>query len=288
MNRFIPRFAEYKLLFFRILLAYFFYFLVRILFYLYNSTLISIDTFADFAGLCYHGIAFDTTSILYLNALFIIFSVFPFVINPNVKYQKFLFYIYFIPNLIGFALNFVDFIYYKYTFSRTTIAVVDSLKDENNKSLLFKNFFINYWHVFLLFFICSCAWIFCYRKIKVSMILHKPSLTYFISSVFSLLLLATLCVGGIRGDFKKSTRPINILDASRFVKNSSQADVVLNTPFAFIRTLFSNSFKKINLVDKATIDSLVVPIKQYNNNLKTKPNIVILILESNAKEYFGC
>ena len=288
MNRFIPRFSEYKLLLFRILLAYFFYFLVRILFYLYNSTLISVDSFSDFVGLCYHGIAFDTTSILYLNALFILFSVFPFVINPHVKYQKFLFYVYFIPNLIGFALNFVDFIYYKYTFSRTTIAVVDSLKDENNKSLLFKNFLFNYWHVFLLLFICCYAWIFCYRKIKVSLILHKPSVAYFISSVLGLLLITTLSVGGIRGDFQKSTRPINILDASRFVKNSSQADVVLNTPFAFIRTLFSNSFKKINAVDKATIDSLVVPVKQYKNNAKIKPNIVILILESNAKEYYGC
>ena len=286
--RFFPRLNEYKLLLFRILLAYFFYFLVRLLFYFYNYDLIKIDGFFDFAALCYHGIAFDTTSILYLNALFIFFSLFPLVINSKIGYQKFLFWVYFIPNLLGFALNFVDFIYYKYTFSRTTIAVLDSLKDESNKALLFKNFLINYWHVFLLFFSFAYLWIYIYKKIKISNQNHNPTFIYFSSSIVGLLLVATLSVGGIRGDFQKSTRPINILDASRHVKNSGQADVVLNTPFAFIRTLFSNSFKKINLVDKATIDSLVIPVKEYHNNPKTKPNIVILILESNGKEYYGC
>jgi phosphoglycerol transferase MdoB-like AlkP superfamily enzyme len=72
------------------------------------------------------------------------------------------------------------------------------------------------------------------------------------------------------------------------VTESSQADVVLNTPFAIIRTMFSNNFKKEHFVDQAVIDSLIVPIKQYHNNPPTKPNIVIFILESNGKEYFGC
>ena len=288
MNRILPRLNEYKLLFIRILLAYFFYFVVRVLFFLYNNTLIQIDSFSDFIILCYHGIAFDTTSILYLNSIFILFSVVPIVVNSRAGYQKFLFWVYFIPNLLGFLLNFVDFIYYKYTFSRTTIAVLDSLKDENNKALLFKNFLFNYWHVFLLFFICSFLWIYLYKKIKIDLTPQKPTVVYFISSLISLLIIATMSIGGIRGDFQKSTRPINILDASRYVKNSSQADVVLNTPFAFIRTLFSNSFKKINLVEQATIDSLIVPIKQYKNNAPSKPNVVILILESNAKEYYGC
>ncbi|MEN9876576.1 MAG: hypothetical protein RLZZ529_1573, partial [Bacteroidota bacterium] len=115
---------------------------------------------------------------------------------------------------------------------------------------------------------------------------HK-GITYFGSSLIGFLVIATLIIGGIRGDFKKSTRPINLIDASRDVKNVSQADVVLNTPFALIRTLFSNNFKKMHFVDQSTIDSLVQPIKHYQNNPKSKPNVVIFILESNAKEYFG-
>jgi hypothetical protein len=286
MKRF-PRFDEYKLVFYRILLAYLFYFIARLLFFIYNRNLIQIDGLTDVVSMCYHGLAFDTTSILYLNLLFIVFSILPFRINHSKKYQTFLFYLYFIPNLFGYATNFVDFIYYRFNFGRSTIAALDSLKHESNKTLLLMNFMIHYWHVFVLFFLISFLWIYLYKKISIQITNHHSGVVYFGTSTFSFLVIATLIVGGIRGDFKKSTRPINLLDASRYVKNSSQADVILNTPFALIRTMFSNNFKKVNFVNQATIDSLIVPIKHYKNNLKTKPNIVIFILESNAKEYYG-
>ncbi len=41
------------------------------------------------------------------------------------------------------------------------------------------------------------------------------------------------------------------------------------------------------MVSKATVDSLLIPIKQYKNNTPTKPNIVIFILESYGREYIG-
>lgn len=283
----LPRFEEYKVLFYRIILVYFFYTLARILFYLYNQNLIKIDSSTDLFLLCYHGLTFDTTAILYLNLLFIVFSVLPFQVNHKPGYQKVLFYLYFIPNLLGYATNFVDFIYYRFNFGRSTIAAFDSLKHESNKSLLLINFLINYWHVFVLFFLISGLWIYLYKKVSIKSVQNHPKMVYFGTSVLGFLIIVTLIIGGIRGDFKKSTRPINLLDASRYVKNTSQADVVLNTPFAFIRTMFSNNFKKMNFVNKATIDSLVCPIKQYHTNPKSKLNVVIFILESNAKEYYG-
>ena len=111
MKRF-PRFEEYKVVFYRILLAYVFYTIARLLFYFYNRNLIQIDGVTDIVSMCYHGLTFDTASILYLNLLFIVFSILPLRINHSKKYQTFLFYLYFIPNLLGYATNFVDFIYY--------------------------------------------------------------------------------------------------------------------------------------------------------------------------------
>jgi phosphoglycerol transferase MdoB-like AlkP superfamily enzyme len=274
-------------LFLRIVLAYLFYFFARILFYLYNTNLIKVDSAIDFIKLCWHGLAFDTTAILYVNALFIIFSILPLVVNTKNGYQKFLFYLYFSTNIIAYSTNFIDFIYYRYNFGRSTIAMTDSVAHESNKMLLFLDFLVNYWHVFLLFFVCIFLWIYLYEKVKINNEKVVFNLKYAINSIFGFLFIVILCVGGIRGDFKKSTRPINLIDASRYVKNSSQADVVLNTPFAIFRTMFSNNFKKVNLVSQAAIDSLIVPIKQYHNNPPTKPNIVIFILESNGREYFG-
>jgi phosphoglycerol transferase MdoB-like AlkP superfamily enzyme len=286
MKRF-PRFDEYKVVFYRILLAYVFYTIARLLFYFYNRNLIQIDGVTDIVSMCYHGLTFDTASILYLNLLFIVFSILPLQINHSKKYQGFLFYLYFIPNLLGYATNFVDFIYYRFNFGRSTIAALDSLQHESNKLLLLTNFLLNYWHVFVLFFLVSYIWIYLYKKVALKQEQSHRGIAYFGTSAVGFLVIATLIIGGIRGDFKKSTRPINLIDASRDVKNVSQADVVLNTPFALIRTLFSNNFKKMHFVDQPTIDSLVQPIKHYQNNPKSKPNVVIFILESNAKEYFG-
>ena len=286
MKRF-PRFEEYKVVGYRILLAYVFYTIARLLFFFYNRNLIQIDGLTDIVSMCYHGLTFDTASILYLNLLFIVFSILPLRINHSKKYQTFLFYLYFIPNLLGYATNFVDFIYYRFNFGRSTIAALDSLKHESNKLLLLTNFLLHYWHVFILFFVVSYVWIYLYKKVSVQNESSHKGIIYFGTSAVGFFVIATLIIGGIRGDFKKSTRPINLIDASRDVKNVSQADVVLNTPFALIRTLFSNNFKKMHFVNQSTIDSLVQPIKHYQNNPKTKPNVVIFILESNAKEYFG-
>ena len=288
MYRFF-RVNEYKVLAYRLLLVYIMYFVARVLFYYYNNDLLDVHGFNAFIAICYHGLVFDTTAILYINSIFILFSVFPFWINTKPGYQKFLFYWYMVTNLTFYALNFVDLIYYRYNFARTTMAVVDILKNEKSLTFMFFRFLFTYWLVFLLFICISILWIFLYKKIKVVEIKNKPKvIPYLLSSIIGVLIIATLSVGGIRGDFKKSTRPINLVDANRFVKKPQQADLVLNTPFAFLRTLGVKSFKKTNFnIPEAFVNTTFSPIKQYNNNPSTQPNIVLIITESFGREYSG-
>lgn len=284
------RLNEYKVVLYRISLAYLFYFVARILFYIFNSDLLKVDSIADLLTLCYYGLAFDTTAILYVNLLFIVFSILPFYKNTNSGYQKFLFYLYFGTNLVAYATNFIDFIYYKYTYARTTIVALNVLEHETNKTTLFLSFMVEYWYVFALFILFAALWIYLYKKVLVRDLLPTKKLHYYSFSTFGFLLFSGLIIGGIRGgDFKKSTRPINLLDASRHVKNIVHSDIVLNTPFAIIRTLFSNSFIKTNYsgVTASVILEKVQPIKQYHNNPESKPNVVVLILESYGREYIG-
>lgn len=113
--------------------------------------------------------------------------------------------------------------------------------------------------------------------------------TYYLSSLIGFIIVGVLIVGGIRGgDFKKSTRPINLVDASKHVKKMEQADLVLNTTFAFIRTFGTKSFNKVdyNITDEE-IEFYIKPIKHYTNNDPTKPNIVVIITESMGREYIG-
>src|SRR5690606_24967204 len=289
MQRFF-RINEYAVLLYRLGLAYIFYFIARLLFFLFNQSLLNLDSFWEFFRLAFYGIAFDTTAILYLNSLFILLSILPLFINTSRGYQKILFYTYFIFNLVGYALNFVDFIYYKYTFTRTTVVVMDLLEHESNGFSMFFRFLISYWHVFLLFFIMAFLWIYLYKKVRVRHAIQPiRAIPYILSSLLGIAVIGILVIGGIRGgDFKKSTRPINMLDASRHVKKIEHSDIVLNTPFAFIRTFNSNSFKKETFdIPESTIEKLIQPIKQYSNNPKTTPNIVLFITESYGREYWG-
>ena len=249
-----------------------------------------VESVFDFASLSYYGLAFDTTAILYVNLLFIVLSIFPLWKNSSQGYQKFLFYVYFASNLITYATNYIDFIYYKFTFARTTTVALDVLKHETNKSKLFLNFLIEYWHVFVLFLLFATIWIYLYKKVTVKVIQPTKWIPYFSFSIIGFLIIALLVIGGIRGgDFKKSTRPINLLDASRHVKNIVHSDLVLNTPFAIFRTLFTNGFAKVKYegVNQQLIDKVVQPIKRYHNNPKTKPNVVVFIVESYGREYIG-
>ncbi|MCW2121015.1 LTA synthase family protein [Flavobacterium sp. 7A] len=284
------RLNEYKVLFYRLILAYLFYFIARVLFYTYNAELLRVESVSDFLMLCYYGMTFDTTSILYVNLLFIVFSILPILKNTNKAYQKFLFYLYFTTNLLAYATNFVDFIYYKYTFARTTSVVWEVLKHETNKNTLLFSFIFDYWHVPLLFLLCATVWVYLYKKVNVKTLKPTKLIPYFGFSVVAFLFIILMVIGGIRGgDFKKSTRPINLLDASRHVKNIVHSDIVLNTPFALIRTLFTNGFAKQNYagVTVELIDKEIQPIKEYHNNPKTKPNVVVFILESYGREYIG-
>ncbi|WP_347069178.1 sulfatase-like hydrolase/transferase [Flavobacterium sp. WV_118_3] len=281
------RIQEYKALFYRLFLAYLFYFVARVLFFVYNYKMLKVDSVSDFLALAYHGMVFDTAAILYLNALFIVCSILPLWITTKKGYQKFLFYLYFVCNLIGFATNFVDFIYYRFTYARTTIAIMDIVKNESNKGNMFSRFIVSYWHVYALFFLCAILWVYLYKKVRVKEVQHENKLKYFVSSILGLVTIAVLAVGGIRGDFKKSTRPINIVDANRYVTKPEHADIVLNTPFAVIRTMGTTSFKKVDLVSPEVVQRELEPIKQYRNNPKTKPNIVIFITESYGREYIG-
>ncbi|MBD3723572.1 MAG: sulfatase-like hydrolase/transferase [Flavobacteriaceae bacterium] len=289
MNTFnkIFRFQEYSVLLYRLLLAYVFYFIVRVLFFIYNYSLLKVNSIGAFFELAYYGLAFDTTAILYANSLFIVLSIIPIWYNTSKGYQKFLTYVYFTLNLIAFATNFIDFIYYKYIFSRTTVAVYSVLENETNKANMFFRFLISYWHVYLAFVVCAFLWIYLYKKVKVQEQVPTSKIKYYTFSTIAFIITGILVVGGIRGDFKKSTRPINMIDANRYVKQPQHADIVLNTPFSIIRTINQTSFKKVNLVDSTLVNQYFKPKKQYANFPESRPNIVLFITESYGREYLG-
>ncbi len=278
---------EVLVLLYRIFLAYFFYQIARFLFWYFNKGLIKIDSVSDYFSLSYHGIAFDTTAILYVNALFILLSLIPIVINTKKVYQKILFWLYFITNGITYAMNFGDFVYFKFSQTRLTSAAFQVAQHEDNIFKVFTASIIQSPFILIWFVVLMWLWVFLYKKVKITEQKPVKLVPYFILSVLTLCITAVLAVGGIRGDFKHSTRPINLVDANRFVKLPAQGNMVLNSTFSFFRTLNTNNFKEVHFVDEKFIDENIQPYKIYDRKVANKPNIVIFIVESFSREYSG-
>ncbi len=282
------RLQEIVALLYRIFLAFFFYQIARLLFWFFNKNLIPVDSVSEYLNVAYHGIAFDTTAIFYVNSLFILLSIIPIVINTKKAYQKFLFYLYFITNGISYGMNFGDFVYFKFSQARLTTAAMSVAQHESNVGKVFLLSIVEHPMVIVWFIILMALWIFLYKKVKVNIQKPVKLIPYFIFSVLTLCLTALLVVGGIRGDFKHSTRPINLVDANRHVTKPAQANVVLNSVFSFFRTMNTNNFQEVHFVDEKFIDENIHPYKLYTREeVEPKPNIVIFILESFGKEYSG-
>lgn len=278
---------EVLVLLYRIFLAYVFYQIARLLFWYFNKELIKVDSVSDYFNLAFHGTAFDTTAILYVNALFILLSLIPIVINTKKVYQIVLFWLYFVTNGIAYAMNFGDFVYYKFSQARLTSTALNVAQHESN---IFKVFTVSIGqHPFVLiwFIVLMALWVFLYKKVKITEYKPLKLIPYFIWSILVLCGTAVLVVGGIRGDFKHSTRPINLVDANRFVVNPLQGNIVLNSTFSFFRTLGTNNFKEVHFVDQKYIDDHVQPYKEYSREVENRPNVVIFIVESFGREYSG-
>ena len=281
------RIQSYKTLFLRVSLAYVFYFFARVLFYFYNSNMIIIESVHEFFYLCFIGLTFDTSAILYANVLFILISLIPFKNINSDKFQKRIMILYFSTNLIAYSTNFFDFIYYRFSQSRLTTRVFDILENETNKMALAGSFIYNYWHVFIFFFLLVYVWIYLYKKIEITHIKPIYDLKFYIFSTLSSLFIVFVCVIGVRGGIGNATRPINMVDAHRFVKKGIHADFVLNSPFSFIRTFNKNFFKKKNFMDPSKVNQVLNPIKKVNDSVYSQPNVMILVMESFGREYIG-
>ncbi|MBD8084058.1 LTA synthase family protein [Chryseobacterium caseinilyticum] len=278
---------EILILCYRIFLAFVFYQIARLLFWFFNRNLIKVESFSDYLNLAFHGIAFDLTAILYVNMLFIFLSLIPIVINTKSGYQKFLFWLYFVTNGIAYAMNFGDFIYYRFSQTRLTLAAFQVAKHETNILKVFTTSSKEHPFVIIWFVVLMILWVFLYRRFKIKYQKPVKLVPYFLWSLLILCISSVLIVGGIRGDFKHSTRPINMVDANKFVKTPLQGNIVLNSTFSFFRTLGSNNFREVHFVDEKFIDENIFPYKTYDRQVQNKPNIVIFIVESFGREYSG-
>ncbi len=278
----------YTALALRLLLVMFLLSVCRVFFYLFNINFFPDMTIANFARLMAGGLRFDLVTALYLNLLFILLMILPVDWRFNRYYQQTLKYIFFVTNGVALAMNVADFIYYRFTLRRTTADVFRQFDNETNLAGLWMRFVIDYWYA-TLFLVALLAVMVClYNTVKITGPQLKNRVAYYTLGGLAIPLIALGVVGGIRGGFGESTRPITLSNAGEYVKDPRDISIVLNTPFALMRTLGKTKLVPLHYFSDQELANLYTPVHEPHDTAAFRPdNVVVIILESFSKEFFG-
>ena len=246
-------------------------------------------TFEVFWG----GLVFDTSAILYTNALWVLLMLFPWYRKENTAYHRFCKGLYLVVNGIALAMNLCDAAYFPYTMRRTTTSVFGEFSNEGNLGRIIGLEFLNHWYLVVLFILVMVLLWWAYQTPKLDYRKETRKLRYHVVCLVSLLLFVPLCIAGMRGGFTTAVRPITISNASQYVDSPKDAALVLNTPFAMIRTIGKSVFSvPTYFSDDRELDAIYTPVHpssltSHLSPLTSKRNIVILIVESFGREYIG-
>ena len=279
-------------------LAYLLYFLCRVVYVLEFWDIYSAGwSQLSVTSLLRGGFIFDTSAILYTHLPYAALLLLPW---PRKWYSTRGWHIaakslYVVTNMLMLCINLVDTVYSRYTGRRTTWTFFSEFAEEGNLGNIFFIELIHHWYLVLIGIAFLVALILLYRPAKP---FSKPAVHY-LALTLSTLLFIPLSVIGMRGGASTAIRPITISNANQYVNQPSQAAIVLNTPFSLIRTMGKTTFTDPQYLSQEDLDKQYTPIHNSDDSEYSEysdysdysespnKNVVILIVESLAREYIG-
>ena len=277
-------------------MVYIVYEICRLVFLAVNWSMFSDAlTWQAFGEMLVGGWFFDTSAILYTNALYALMMLFPIHYKESSLYQKVAKWVFVVVNALSIVANLTDCVYFQYTTRRTTVTVFSEFKNENNLGGIFGVEILRHWYLVLIgVALIAALWYFyrmpkgeCPETVKRPYRL-KPMVRYYVVQTVCLLVFVPFCVAGMRGGFTTAVRPITISNANQYVERPQEAAIVLNTPFSLIRTIDKPIFEVPNYYTEKQLDAIYSPIHHPSDTLvKRKKNVVVIIIESFGREYIG-
>lgn len=277
------------LLVWRIMLLYVVLMLCRAVFYTYNQALIGPLPTAELWSLVCGSMKFDTVSILYANAVFILLSVVPLHLRERGWWQKMMYWYYVIINaLLLVTVNIADAIYFRYTQKRFSADEIFFADNDNSLQLVLK-FAAENWYMVLVGVALIALLVVGYRrKTKVEQLFN--GVWYYATGLVVMLVAVGSAIGGVRGGFTKMTRPITLSNATLYTADNARATMILSNPFSILRTISSSGklhYEKY--FDEQTLATIYspehFPAEETSATELTGRNVVLFIMESFSAEH---
>ena len=271
-----------------LLLTYVVYFIARLVFLAENYSLYAESlTGTHLLELLRGGVMFDTTAILYTNALWVVMVLFPLPRKETPRYHRLCRWVFVGINTLTLSVNLIDTVYFRYSMRRTTTTIFQEFQNESNLGSIFLKEALAHWYLFLLAGLVAWGlW-----RLYVQPVLRRSEADWrwvVAAELASLLAFAPFCVAGMRGGWTRDIRPITVSNANNYCDRPSETGIVLNTPFALIRTIGKNNFEVPTYYNKAELEAIFNPIHQpHPAHAFRSKNIVVIIIESFGREYIG-
>ncbi len=275
-----------------LVLVYVLYMVTRVAFVLENWNLLSQGWDQLSIGEVLAGsLRFDSSAIIYTNALWIVLMLLPLHYKERPWWHIMCRWLFVVVNSLSLSINLVDAVYSQFTGRRTTATFFSEFSNESNLSSIFFTELIGHWYLLLLgLALIAVLW---YGYPRISHPASRISFSkYYLVQPLALIVAIPFSIFAMRGGFTRDTRPITISNANQYVHSPQQAAIVLNTPFSIIRTIGKNAFKVPQYLPDEQLVSIYSPLhipqgEELIPMVSGSKNIVVLILESFSREYFG-
>jgi phosphoglycerol transferase MdoB-like AlkP superfamily enzyme len=257
----------------------------RIIFYIANLKYFKGIEVLEFLKIFTGGIRFDIASIFMVNSVYILMQLIPFNIKFTKAYQKLALLLFYITNSIALMLNFIDVIYFRFTFKRTTSDIFNYIAVGGDFDKLIPQFIADFWYIFIIILVFIIA------LVKISGLIHLNYLpvqgrkNYVYQFLFFIIAIFFLIIG-VRGGLQ--LKPIDIINAGKYAENKN-VPLVLNTPFTIIKTIGLPVLRKKNYFNKTEeLNAIYHPVVINDTSQQfRKLNVVVIILESFSQEHIG-
>ena len=249
-----------------------------------NANLFPSINFFSFVKDSFYGLRFDTFSIFVSNSLFILLSILPINLYHKPFYRSNLKWIFVFTNSIFLLANCIDIAYFRFTKKRSTSDLFEQIGGQTDLKSLLPQFIKDFWWVVIIYIILVIALITLYKRIKpVSVKKYVFSNVKEWGLITLLFLVFSGCIVlGIRGGLQRI--PIDIVNAGS-VTIPEEIPIVLNTPFTLIKSVSQEAVINYNFYAEAFLKNNYTTTHCYKDSTFKKQNVVVLILESFAKEY---
>ncbi|MCL2727089.1 MAG: sulfatase-like hydrolase/transferase [Bacteroidales bacterium] len=263
----------------RVLLLLLLYALSRYLFYCYNHDLFQSLSWSHFKG----GFRFDLSAILYINALYLFWALLPLRTVYQPSAQRWLKAWFVVTNATAFAVNTMDFYYFRFTLRRTDSSIFSEFQGGEQIGKIIGESMVQQWPLVLLWVGLTFALFVGYGKIKRKLVVIQPWY-FFTTRLVAISLTIPLVIAGMRGGVDRTTRPIAMSNAGAYIQKPVEAGIVLNTPFCLIRSAGQKGLPRLSFFEsQEELEALFTPIHTPDNQVPKHYNVVVFILESFSK-----